>query len=337
MSLLSSIFQFNTSKKHQTPNARQINARKIKQVMRRAAAQQVKTPTTFLKQRHLAGVTGYNVSPVVSRVPLQYVRGNLDNTSPWWQETEVSKPVDAEALIEENRIPETSIFRVQEETREITLLNGEKIRTVRRIYYDKEKNHRFKELFADHDGELIDYNKIPKHLMPLDGISDAEIGGDTEIVVVEGYPAAEALRSRGVNAVGVISGTFDIPSERALEPLLAAKKIKLWPDNDSAGAHLMQTVARRLHAMGAREGQIELIRWIGGPRKADAFDFVGTDDELKAVLNSARTWDPSARYSTNSILWLSPPRGSAQLRLSYKVQPPMPKLPLNGDRRGDHP
>ena len=126
--------------------------------------------------------------------------------------------------------------------------------------------------------------------------------------------------------MAILSGTFILPSERALAPLLGARHIVLWPDNDSAGAHLMSRVATALHRMGARSGQITVVLWRGGPRKGDAYDFHGEAPELEALLDQAVTWDPEVRFATSSIHQLSVPRVSPQLRLSDGVQPPTPRL-----------
>ena len=316
---------------------RQIGAKKIKRVMRAASSLQAKTPESFLKQRHLLGVTGFKVSTVVARLPITYIKSDLQNSHPWWTAKEVERPISENELTDAKKIGETNTFLVETQQRVIKLLNGETIKIVKKIFYDKDNKRRYKELYTEtKDKQLVSYNSIPKHLMPLDGIDVVKVEADKEIIVVEGYPAAEALRTRKRNAVGIMSGTFDAPSERTLAPLLNAKTIYLWPDNDSAGVHHMQVVARKLHRMGAKEGQISFIRWLGGPRRADAFDFGGDERELDKLIAKSTTWNPEIRRSTNGVLRISPPRGSAKLSLSHRLKSPTPKItPVNKKKEED--
>jgi hypothetical protein len=230
-------------------------------------------------------------------------------------------------LTDDRRVGNTEKYLVRTETRDMHLLDGRKMKIIRKVYYDRKKRLHSKELFAeDEAGAICSFNQLPMNLMPLDGLELVEIRPDKDILVTEGYPAAETLRNKGIEAVAISSGTFELPSERTLAPLLNAKHIVLWPDNDSAGGYLMSRVAKILNKMGARPGQIKLIFWRGGPRKGDAYDFTGSDEELQKLLVEAIPWSPELHFATSSIKSLSVPRISPQLRLDPGVQPPTPEL-----------
>lgn len=301
-------------------------AQQLKWVMRAAAASMAK-PHELHKTRHLAGLSLCGLSPIRVSLPERLTLSSPRQIDPWWHTDPVRRPVADEELTEDRRVGGTSRYRIRIEEREIALLDGRRFKAIREVYYDAATGRHSKELYAE-DAERVrsPFNSLPKSLMALDGLDVTEIGPARDIVVTEGYPAAEALRSRGVDAVAIISGTFVVPSERALAPLLNARHIVLWPDNDSAGAHLMSRVATALDHMGAPPGQVKLVLWRGGPRKGDAYDFTGEAAELAALLDQAVNWDPQVRFATSSIQQLTVPRVSPQLRLSDGVQPPTPRL-----------
>ena len=334
--LVHAIFPPQSARPLPTLSKRHTEARKLTRALHYAGLNQQRKPTAFLKRRHLTAVTTFEVSPIAARMPQSLIMGQLAHLGPWWSQEVVTRSVDKSALTKDSRVPGTNTFLITIEKRQVRLLDGKDITTVREVYYDSDDARHFKKLYVKDDrGELIDYNRIPKHLMPLDGIDDVDIRADRDILVVEGYPAAETLRKRKQNAVGIMSGTFDVPSERALAPLLQAKTIYLWPDNDSAGVTLMDSVARQLNRMGARKEQIKVIRWIAGPRKGDAYDFPDDPQLLAELINKARPWRSDIRTATNSVLRLTPARSSPHLRLSNKIQPPRPTLhPVKTPERG---
>ena len=330
MGILDNIFRRRLASETRLLTAREMEAKKLKQIMRAVGARQIKDPTTVFKLRHLSGLKFPGGSMVPARIPVSLTKGSLRDIDPWWHEEPVRRHYREDELTADRRVGNTDKYLVKIETRDIVLLDGRKIKTIRNVYYDKKKRLHSKDLLAeDESGEVFAYNLIPKNLMSLDGLEDVSIQPDKDILVVEGYPAAESLRNKGFEAVGIISGTFHIPSERALGPLLNAKNIMLWPDNDSAGATLMNGVAKALHSMGAQEGQIKLVFWQEGPRKGDAYDFSGSDDELQKLLDEAEEWSPELRFATNSIQYLSVPRTSPNLRLDYRVRQPTPELVRN--------
>lgn len=314
-------------KKKQPLSKTRLQSKKISRVMRAAAAMQIKEASTVFKRRHLTGVSMNGGAAVKARLPIGLTYGSMRNIDPWWHTDPVKRTFRDDELTPDRRIGKTDVYLVKTETRDIHLLDGREITTIRKVFYDKKKQLHFKELYGrDESGKIFDYNKIPKNLMQLDGISEVVIARDKVVVVTEGYPAAESLRGRGIQAVGVTSGTFNSPSERALDPLLGAGSIVLWPDNDSAGVTLMNHVAKKLNTMGAKRGQLKLLFWKSGPRKGDAFDFDGDDEELRLLIENSVEWKESMRIATNSIVKLSVPRTSPRLGLDRDVQPPTPVL-----------
>jgi len=327
MGILDTMFGRKPTATVRYPSVREIQAQKLKRIMRAVRARRIEKPPDVFKLRHMTGLCFAGSSIVPAHLPVSLTRGSLRDIDPWWHSDPVRRHYGEEELTEERRVGKTDKYLVRTDTRDIVLLDGRKLKTIRKVYYDKKQRLHSKELFAqDESGKVFAFNQIPRNLMALDGLDLVAIQPNKDIVVVEGSPAAEALRKRGMEAVGIISGTFAIPSERTLAPLLKAKYIVLWPDNDSAGAHLMSQVARTLHRMGARTDQIKLVFWRGGPRKGDAYDFAGNDEELQKLFGEAITWSPELRFATNSILRLSAMRAPLQLRLDYGAQPPTPEV-----------
>jgi putative DNA primase/helicase len=67
----------------------------------------------------------------------------------------------------------------------------------------------------------------------------------TDVVVVEGEKAADALTSWGIAAVGTMTGAAAAPCRDALLPL-AGRRVILWPDADEAGHGHMRAIAAAL-------------------------------------------------------------------------------------------
>jgi len=308
-------------------STREIHAQKLKRVLGSVGARQIVKPTEIFRLRHLVGLSFCRASAVPANIPVSLIKGSLRVINQWWRDDLVRRYFRDEELTADRRVGETDKYLIRTETRDIVLLDGEKIKTIRKIYYDKKKGLHSKVLLAqDESGKVFEYNAIPKNLTPLEGLECVSISPDKDILVVEGYPAAESLRKRGIEAVGIISGTFNTPSERTLEPLLKAKNIILWPDNDSAGVTLMSRVAKALHTMGAREGRIKLVFWREGPRKGDAYDFTGDEKEFQNLFDKAVVWSPEVYFATSNIQYLSVWRTSPRLRLDQSIQPPTPEL-----------
>ena len=108
------------------------------------------------------------------------------------------------------------------------------------------------------------------------------------IVLVEGETPAEALRVRGIRAVGTVCGASSTPERDVLE-VLSGHEVIAWPDNDAGGLAHMRRCARLL------EGIARAVRWFEwkeAPRKGDAADHpaieCGDREALKALALALR-------------------------------------------------
>lgn len=124
--------------------------------------------------------------------------------------------------------------------------------------------------------------------MPLYGLPALlNAAPDGPVVVTEGEPACDALQERGTLVVATVTGASIIPCDDSLRPLIG-RKVILWPDNDNAGRKHMRGIAARLLALGPVD--VRVVEWPDAPHKGDAADFVGTDDELRALIDGALPW-----------------------------------------------
>ena len=125
--------------------------------------------------------------------------------------------------------------------------------------------------------------------LPLYGIE--RLGDATDVTVVEGEKAAEALIRLGLPAVGTVTGASATPSMRALRPL-ASRRVYLWPDNDEPGRAHMRRIAEALAELGCE--RIFVVNWSDAPEGGDAADFVahgGTVEDVRKLLASAQPWE----------------------------------------------
>lgn len=268
------------------------------------------------------------VSPVTASVSVAPPDPSTSDLVGWWAREPVRYRYSAADLEQAERVGETSTYLVKTEQRQTTLLDGRTFTLTRDIFYEQETRRRWKQIRAtDVDtGRTVPFDRLPMWLLGLYGVNRVEITPASTIVVTEGYPAADALHARGIDAVAIQSGAVNTPSENALAPLLPAQQILLWPDNDHAGAALMLDVARTLHAMGVETARIGLVRWEGGPRKGDAADVEASDRDIRALLRTAMAWSPDLRLETSTVGRLDTPRTEPQLRLDDGVRPPTPPL-----------
>lgn len=106
------------------------------------------------------------------------------------------------------------------------------------------------------------------------------------VIVGEGEGTAEALRERGFNAVGTVTGAGGTPDPDVLKAL-EAFEVYLWPDNDEDGRAHMGHVAAALADLGIESRMVE---WKEAPHKGDAADLFeagGTADDVERLLESA--------------------------------------------------
>lgn len=146
--------------------------------------------------------------------------------------------------------------------------------------------------------------------LPLYRSEDLSKRPDDPVFVVEGEKAADALRARGLLALGTATGADGCPSPEVFTSL-KGRRVLLWPDNDDPGRRHMARVAERL------AGVAEALRWIapaGLPPKGDAVDWLaaradGMDPlQLAATLEGLGTELPASVSSRDA-----PMRSFAQL------------------------
>lgn len=96
---------------------------------------------------------------------------------------------------------------------------------------------------------------------------------DGYVILTEGIAATEALRSKGFNAVGTVTGAASSHSEEVLKSL-EGQKVYLWSDNDEVGREHMDKHAAKLHAIGV---ETHIVQWQDAPFKgADAADLIAS-------------------------------------------------------------
>jgi len=282
---------------------------------------------SVLKQKHIRGIRLSGTGAVKARLPKGFVRTTTFQPDPWWTETDVIKNDDAgEVDAGEAGVRfENGVKLLSEEKLAIKLLNEKSITMVRRVLRREKDNRRFKEYWAiDENGVRFRYNDIPRNLIPLYHVDQLNLQEADDVTIVESTGPADKLNSLGKLAVGTITGAFIAPSVSALTPLLRARRIYLWPDNDSVGTRHMNLIAKRLHEMDHKD--IRIIRWVDGPRKGDAFDFDGDATELSALYDQAQQWSPDQSVSTGGTLTLRKQKSPMRLKLADGLKPPMPTI-----------
>jgi Protein of unknown function (DUF3987)/Toprim domain len=108
------------------------------------------------------------------------------------------------------------------------------------------------------------------------------------IVLVEGETPADALRKRGIKAVGTVCGATLTPDRDVLE-VLSGHEVIAWSDNDAAGLAHMRRCAALLEGIASA---VRWFEWAEAPPKGDAADhpaIEGKDHEaLKALALALR-------------------------------------------------
>ena len=134
------------------------------------------------------------------------------------------------------------------------------------------------------------------------------------VYVVEGEACADALARLGVTAT--TSGSSSSADAADWEPL-RGRTVRVWPDNDSAGAKYAGDVAARLRAIGCA---VELVEVEGLPDKGDCVDWLALHPEATAAEVHAI---PALRIGTDSV-----PTESAPEPLRRRL-PPAEPFPLD--------
>ena len=115
-----------------------------------------------------------------------------------------------------------------------------------------------------------------------------QVPAEATVVLVEGEKTTEALRARGLHAVGTVTGASRTPSAEVLGALVG-HDVVLWPDADEAGRGHMEGIAARLVGLGLTP---RWFTWPEAPPKGDAADFAGSTDELRTRLAAAAPLEP---------------------------------------------
>ena len=136
----------------------------------------------------------------------------------------------------------------------------------------------------------------PRPLYRLPQIKNA-----SEVVLVEGEKAADALQQVGVEATTAMGGSKADPAKTDWTPL-AGKTVFVWEDNDAAGEGLCERVRPYIEAVGGIVAPIAIPP--GKPATWDAADAVDEGEDVGAMIEAARgdTADKTAPKKRLSIL-----------------------------------
>jgi hypothetical protein len=121
--------------------------------------------------------------------------------------------------------------------------------------------------------------------LPLYGTHTlAPLPPQSTVVATEGEPPTDALRARGIAAVGTVTGASTIPSDDVLS-VLVGYDVVCWPDADIPGRTHMSGLTARLRALG---GTVRLLDpWPGATDGRDAANVRGSTEELRALIGTA--------------------------------------------------
>lgn len=117
--------------------------------------------------------------------------------------------------------------------------------------------------------------------------ADTPVCTDT-VVVTEGQKSADALSSKGIAAVGTVTGASGCPGDVALRPFVD-KTVVLWADNDAPGEAHMTKVAVSLRRLGCQD--IRQVSWPDAPEKGDAADAVDSGVNVAELITHAVPWE----------------------------------------------
>lgn len=119
--------------------------------------------------------------------------------------------------------------------------------------------------------------------LPLYGIERLD-GLASQVVLVEGEKAAEALWSAGIAAVGTVTGAASVPGPTPLAEL-GGRDVVLWPDADPVGKRHMASIAERLRGVA---GSVAIVQpEEGTPPGWDAADAVAEGQDIGSILATA--------------------------------------------------
>lgn len=126
--------------------------------------------------------------------------------------------------------------------------------------------------------------------LPLYGID--ELGTPEFVVITEGEPSRDALKSIGIPALGTVTGAGTSPSDAVLRRVLSVPTVLFWPDNDEDGVSHKDKVMAGLRRIGHQD--VRVVDWPDAPAKGDAADFVargGTAADVLAMVAAAQPFE----------------------------------------------
>ena len=132
--------------------------------------------------------------------------------------------------------------------------------------------------------------------LPLYGCHRLSGNPDDAVVLTEGEKATDALRRRGLLAVGTVTGAKGCPSAEVLQ-VLAGRDVVLWPDNDDEGRLHMERIAQQLRGVAK---SVRWFEWSDAPPKGDAADWEGGTSELRRSLGDAVPPPPGSAPDTTT-------------------------------------
>ena len=119
--------------------------------------------------------------------------------------------------------------------------------------------------------------------LPLYGIERLD-GLASQVILVEGEKAAEALWSAGVAAVATVTGAASAPGPMSLAEL-NGRDVVLWPDADPVGKRHMASIAERLRDVAASVAIVQPEE--DTPPGWDAADAVAEGRDIGSILATA--------------------------------------------------
>ncbi len=131
--------------------------------------------------------------------------------------------------------------------------------------------------------------RLPTSDLPLYGSELVkDIPAQSEVYIVEGEKAADALRGQGLFALGTVTGAAGTPGRQALSAL-AGRRVILWADHDDAGRAHMDRIAEPLQSVSA---SVRLVQW-GEQKGDDAADYFARGGTVEGLAGLVRK-EPSA-------------------------------------------
>ena len=126
----------------------------------------------------------------------------------------------------------------------------------------------------------------------------------SEIIVVEGEKAAQALINIGLTATTHHGGS-NVAPDTSDWSALAGRQLILWPDNEKGGKEFMAKLGEYLRTLGCEIRTLEPPE--GKPETWDAADAVEEGEDVRALLGLAQARKKTPILSIQDVFKLPPP------------------------------